>query len=225
MAKKKQKKPVKKTDFDNNPFKSLKGFAVSEDKEEVPEKPEAVEAPAPERSFDAEMDFLGVTPLDDRDESVVPEAKTPPDRTVAPPEPESDEEVFLDALGELDVRFSDQLPDEPVLAQPRRMKQLRQGRLTPEASLDLHGFQRHEVSGKLTHFLQNASRNGWQTLLVVTGRGLHSDAGVPVLRDEVERFLHEEGKTQVAEWGRAPRQYGGDGALVLFMKKQQSGER
>jgi DNA-nicking Smr family endonuclease len=39
-----------------------------------------------------------------------------------------------------------------------------------------------------------------------------------VLRDEAEKILEEHRKTLIAEWGRAPRQYGGEGALVIFMK-------
>lgn len=218
--KKKQDKPRGKNAFDNNPFKSLKGFAVSAPPSEPEVTPEVLpaEPPEAEASFESEMDFLGVKPLD-RDKALDRTPQDPPARPVAPPAPQTEEEIFLDALGELDIRFSDQYPDDPEPAQARRMKQLRQGKLSPEASLDLHGAQRHEVADKLRHFLHNARHNNWQTLLVVTGRGLHSDSGVPVLREEVERLLRNEEKDRVAEWGRAPRHYGGEGAIVLFLKK------
>lgn len=226
-----KKKKTSKTgnEFDNNPFRALKGFAVSAPPPEPAVAPPEEELKKPEAgedaSFDDEMGFLGVKPLADRDGIVGDEPKTPTSRPVAPAEPQSDEEVFLASLGELDVRFSDQLPDEVAPARARRMKQLRQGKLRPEAELDLHGIQRHEVADKLNHFLQNARHNDWQTLLVVTGRGLHSEDGTPVLREEVERILHSDRPDAVAEWERAPRQYGGEGALVLFLKKQQAGER
>ncbi|MCD6581475.1 MAG: Smr/MutS family protein, partial [Desulfuromusa sp.] len=134
----------------------------------------------------------------------------------------TDKELFLTAMGNLPVRFKDHLPENNLqpLAVPRRMKQLKQAKLTPDASLDLHGCQRTEVEEKLRYFLQNAQHKDWQTLLVITGKGLHSDAGKPILRDAAELFLSGEGRKIVAEWGRATKQYGGDGALIVFLRKK-----
>ncbi len=222
MSKKKRSEKSAPDSYNNNPFKQLKGFAVSESEEVAPPLavPEELPAVEPERSFTDEMDFLGVDPLADRDalDREVPVGTTGLSEEF-PQGVQTDEELFLGALGQLDTRFSDQLPQETKLAAPRRLKQLKQGRLTPAASLDLHGLQRQQVSEKISHFLQDAAYQGWQTLLIVTGRGLHSSDGEPVLRNEAERFLAAEGKTLVAEWGRAPRQYGGEGALVVFLKK------
>lgn len=218
MAKKKSQRPQTATEFDNNPFKTLKGFAASETQETDEPKPEntPVATSHAETSFEKEMDSLGVQPLVRDAESEPP--PTPNHPPAAPLEPQTDEQLFLASLGEIDVCFSDSLPDEPVVAQPRRMKKLRQGRLKPEASLDLHGLQRHEVGEKLEYFLRKARHNNWQTLLIVTGRGLHSVEGLPILRNEVERLLRETTKERIAEWGRAPRQYGGDGAIVIFLR-------
>ena len=138
-------------------------------------------------------------------------------------EEQTDEELFLAAVTGFSSHFEDHLPEERLpeaKAVPRRMKQLKQGTLTPDASLDLHGCLRDEVVGKLRHFLENAQHQNWQTLSVITGKGLHSEDGRSILRDEAERFLSSEGKKLVAEWGRAPRQYGGDGALILFLRKK-----
>ena len=134
----------------------------------------------------------------------------------------SEEDQFLQAMGQLQVDFTDSLPEEesPPSASARRMKQLKQGRLSPEASLDLHGLTRTDVADKLRFFLQDSLLQGYQTLLVITGRGLHSTGGEPVLRVEVERFLAGEGHKWVAEWGRATKQYGGAGALILFLRSR-----
>lgn len=58
-----------------------------------------------------------------------------------------------------------------------------------------------------------------QTLLVITGRGLHSEDGEPVVRFETESYLSR-CSAMVAEWGRAPKDYGGEGAIFIFLKKQ-----
>ncbi len=226
MSQKKRSKKSAHDSYITSPFKQLKGFAVSESEENLPSSPAlATEASVEKaRTFSEEMDFLGVDSLGDGDEILdvnPPELSDASDDPLAEEEP-SDEDLFLESLGQLDVRFSDQLPQQTPLATPRRLKQLKQGRLTPDASLDLHGLQRHQVREKVQHFLQNAAYQQWQTVIIVTGRGLHSPDGVPVLRDEAEKFLAAEGQPLIAEWGRAPRQYGGEGALVVFLKKTTS---
>ncbi|MCF6179838.1 MAG: Smr/MutS family protein [Geopsychrobacter sp.] len=201
----------------NNPFTTLKGFAVSEQQEEPIPTP-ASPPVQKERSFDDEMNFLGVDRLAESKEIVSAPPDKPQEKNV-PSSELNDQESFLAALGPLDVCFNDEFPQDVKPAVPRRFKQLKKGHLAPDASLDLHGLQRQQVAGKIAFFLQNATYQGWRTLLIVTGRGLHSVDGEPVLRDEAERYLAAEGKALVAEWGRAPRQYGGAGALVIFLKK------
>jgi DNA-nicking Smr family endonuclease len=229
MSKKKSTVKNQKSAVLNNPFRQLKGFAVSAAESSKPAEPGAPVAPVPEpeRSFYAEMDFLGVDPLEHDREIVGPMRQDEPDAAQAssrsPVPPQSEEECFLAALGPLDVRFVDELPTPAKPASPRRLKQLRQGRITPDAELDLHGLQRHQVAAKIENFLQNARFQQWQTLIVVTGRGLHSADGQTALRDEAERYLADDGGRWVAEWCRAPRQFGGDGALVIFMKKNNAG--
>lgn len=225
MAKKKKSTTPKKQVFNQNPFSHLKGFAVSGEDVEKKQKVELRESVKEETlaSFADEMALLGVeriTTSEPGDEELLP------DRPVVDEVPQaevaSEEEQFLQAMGELQVDFSENLPEEeqPPAASARRMKQLKQGKLIPEASLDLHGLKRADVAEKVRFFLQNADHQGLQTLLVVTGRGLHSADGEPVLRNEAERYLADVGRKWVAEWGRAPKQYGGDGALVLFLRKK-----
>ena len=223
MSKKKRSEKSAPDSYKSNPFKQLKGFAVSDFEDELSSPPPPAAEPVVEkaRSFAEEMDFLGVDPLGDGDEALSvksPELSDANDESQTAAEPR-DKELFLESLGQLDVRFSDQLPQRTPLATPRRLKQLKQGRITPDASLDLHGLQRHQVREKLLHFLQNAAYQQWQAVLVVTGRGLHSSDGEPVLRNEAEKILASEDHSLIAEWGRAPRQYGGEGALVIFLKK------
>jgi len=136
----------------------------------------------------------------------------------------SPEEMFLAAVGEMEVRFAepdyaDEAPEQKQ-PQPRRMKLLRQGKIVPDATLDLHGLIRSEVPEKLQHFIQNARHHGWKTLLVITGKGLHSEAGEAVLRQETERFIKGAGNADIAEWGWAPKKFGGEGAIVLFLKNR-----
>jgi DNA-nicking Smr family endonuclease len=96
------------------------------------------------------------------------------------------------------------------------MRQVGRGQLKPEAELDLHGLTVEESSAQVRFFLQNASYQGFRVVLVITGKGLHSN-DEPVLRRAMEKLLNEL-REQVLEWGVAPRRYGGDGALVVFLR-------
>ncbi|MDX2480234.1 MAG: Smr/MutS family protein [Desulfuromusa sp.] len=226
MAKKKKTAQAKKLEFNNDPFLNLKGFPVSGQEQKAEKSSEQILSRRETfGSFAEEMEMLGVKPLGtevDSDEKSFADPSVI-DCSDVKVKTQTDEELFFAAVNGFSVRFEDHLPEESrseEKAMPRRMKQLKQGNLTPVASLDLHGCLRAEVVEKMRHFVQNAQHQAWQTVLVITGKGLHSEDGTPILRDEVERYLSGEGKKLVAEWGRAPKQYGGDGALVLFLRKK-----
>jgi hypothetical protein len=206
----------------NNPFKNLKGFSVlaSDDKPAEPRerpvaRPASLDTPA---SFAEEMVRLGVQRIV-KPQGAAAAMPTVVEAVVESAAPAVDEELFAAALGKLDTVFVDQYPDdeEPVVSAPRRMKQLRQGKSIPEATLDLHGATRDEARAKVRYFLENAVYHGMKTVLIVTGWGRGS-GGESVLRGEIEQYLAGDGRAWVAEWGRAPKQHGGDGALVVFLK-------
>lgn len=229
MAKKKKLSGKgKPKEFNNSPFKDLKGLSAfkpsdSEARKAV-DKTERlpVEKPKEEAvSFSAEMEFLGVKPLsgkvlEDRQKQVKAD-----EQPVSKPAVKNDQEEFLAALGSMEKVFKDEWPEEPVAPQasPRRMKQLERGQLKIEDQLDLHGLTVEEASTRVDFFLQNAIYRGLGTVLVITGKGLHSDEG-PVLRLAMEKILESQSEL-VVEWGTAPRRHGGNGALVVFLRQME----
>jgi DNA-nicking Smr family endonuclease len=228
-GKKNREKP-----FQNSPFKNLKGFSVSatsKGKKSTNEKPPPVpgeDGPKGEVLFGEEMARLGVQrmsgggegegdALSETKDRVSGERPSPKEESSPPA---TDEELFLDALGRMDVSFKDEVPaGEEPMPRTRLMKQVRQGKREPEATLDLHGCTREEARQKVQFFLEDSVYQGKKTVLVVTGRGRRS-AAEPVIRTEVERYLASEAQAWVSEWGRAPRHYGGEGALVVFLRRR-----
>ncbi|MDO3377023.1 Smr/MutS family protein [Geoalkalibacter halelectricus] len=221
-------------DFSHTPFKDLKGvchFPDGESQKAASTPEPAAEKPVADASeeclFLEEMAMLRVTarPGRDSDDSAQerragnPAAEDDLSAGSTAALSDEDEALFLEALGTLDRTFVDAVPEPPTppQASPRRMRELARGRRRPEAELDLHGLDRLRARERVRHFLDNSRFHGLSTVLVITGRGLHSDEE-PVLRSELERFLEEEGRTWAVEWGRAPRRYGGEGALVIFLK-------
>ncbi len=225
--------------FEHNPFKNLKGLRVSGEqkspagrkvqpqKEEIP-PPEPIESLSDEALFAQEMARLGVDSQVDEtvsapSEDSEPDVESPAGEAKPATEEGSGQDLFLASLGQMEVVFRDELPESAEeQASPRRMRQLRRGKLLPEAKLDLHGLSREQARNRVRYFLEDSVYHGLKTVLVVTGRGKGS-AGEPVLRAEMERYLTLEAKAWVVEWGRAPRQYGGEGALVVFLKGRNGG--
>jgi DNA-nicking Smr family endonuclease len=91
--------------------------------------------------------------------------------------------------------------------------------VTIAAELDLHGFLRDEALFRLEHFISSSAAKGFPAVLVITGKGVNSPDG-PVLRRAVDHWLREQGKGMVAEFAPAPRDKGGSGAFVVFLRKR-----
>jgi DNA-nicking Smr family endonuclease len=100
------------------------------------------------------------------------------------------------------------------------MRQLKRGTIRISAELDLHGFLKDEALARLEHFISDAYSLGRQAVLVITGKGINSPDG-PVLPGAVSRWLREPGKGMVAEFHPAPRDKGGSGAFVVFLKQKK----
>ncbi len=214
--------------FQSSPFKRLKGVAVAA-KTPLPEKkaaePQPIEPPLDDTTvFQREMNLLGVQARPDQ-EMFSDEEPLEPDHEELREEIEAkltEDELFLSSMGQMDQVFCDDIPlDEETGAAPRRMRQLRQGKRFPEAKLDLHGLNRTAAREKVRFFLEDSTFAGFKTVLIITGRGKGSAEG-PVLRQFMERYLSNEARAWVVEWGRAPARLGGEGALVVFLKGRRN---
>jgi len=89
-------------------------------------------------------------------------------------------------------------------------------RMRPEASVDLHGLPEAEAIGRLEAFLEGCRRSGLRKVLVVHGKGLHSES-VPVLARAVARFL--ERYPAAGRTGRADKRDGGSGATWVILRE------
>ena len=223
MAKKRKETSPKEKDFRSVPFGSLKGFQpqTAEMSEKRPEPPPAERRQ--EDMPDADMflgEMTGVRPLVNENE---PPAAIP--KKIAAAVKKVDEEelsIFLKAVDtlELDVRFRDELPDDVRPLRPvstSRMRQLKRGEIRVDLELDLHGLTRDEALQSLHRFIAGAYARGQKAVLVITGKGNNSP-GEPVLVSAVAGWLQDKGRDMVAEFAPAPRDMGGSGAFVVFLR-------
>lgn len=225
MAKKRKDTPPKEKAFRSVSFEALKGFGPA-----VPEPPRKDREQAPpgrlrEPVNEADLflrEMSGVRPLEKEDDSSLAVPKK-----IASAKARMDDEerkVFLKALDnlELDVRFRDELPDDVRPLQPpstSRMRQLKRGEIRIDLELDLHGLTREEALQSLSRFISGAHGRGQKAVLVITGKGNNS-ADEPVLLRAVAGWLQDKGREMVAEFAPAPRDMGGSGAFVVFLRSK-----
>jgi len=102
----------------------------------------------------------------------------------------------------------------------RFTRKLSAGKVEIEARIDLHGRSRGESTRALDRFLTMARANGQRCLLVIHGRGLHSGADGPALREAVRAALIEgPHAAHVLACVSAPPPLGGAGATLVWLRR------
>jgi DNA-nicking Smr family endonuclease len=221
---KKKTTPPKPKEFSTSPFAALKGVKAESPQPAAP--PVAKPAPLPGKVADDADLFLRAMADVQRlhGERRPPAAKggtsTPAPKPLVRKIDEEEQQVFHQALQQLklDKVFRDELPDDTPPAQrgQNRLRQLRRGTIRIDYELDLHGLTRDEAIEALEAFIGGAHRRGQQAVLVITGKGNHSPDEA-VLPAAVRQWLAREGKAMVSETATAPREMGGEGAIVVFI--------
>ncbi len=141
-------------------------------------------------------------------------------------------------------------PTQPLQAKVRRdsvgisgvdgstAERLRRGRITPDATLDLHGMTQQQAHARLLAFVRRGHENGSRCLLVITGKGSDARADsdgaargfvmperskAGILRSLVPFWL-EQGDTRPLVVGiqAAHQRHGGSGALYVYLRRKTS---
>jgi DNA-nicking Smr family endonuclease len=229
VAKKKQRdqNPPKPKEFHVTPFGALKGLAVSETEPAEPVQP-AGQKTTESAGNGLELfmrEVADVRPLQHSGKIPVRAGSQPLQKAARKAEDELlivEEGAFLEEIGrlKLDTKFTDSVPDEGEL-QPlagNRLRQVKRGIVSVSHQLDLHGLTREEALEALPRFLHSAQKKGQKAVLVITGKGNHSPEE-PVLHQAVASWLRDAGRKSVLEFAPAPREMGGNGAYVVFLRQ------
>ena len=105
----------------------------------------------------------------------------------------------------------------------QHLLRLRRGEWRIERRVDLHGLTAPEARRELTSELQDAALAGVRCVLVIHGRGLHSEGG-PVLRDGVLAWLMTAPLARrVMAFASALPGDGGPGASYVLLRRTRPG--
>jgi DNA-nicking Smr family endonuclease len=218
--------PPKPKEFHVTPFGVLKGVALPDEASAVAHKPvilKPVEVPDNGRNLFLQ-EMADVRPFHPAAKKPVPIGSHPLQKTAEKMVDElktAEKNTFMQEIGrlKLDTKFSDSIPDDGEM-QPlsgNRVRQVKRGIVSVDFQLDLHGLTRDEALEALARFLRSARQKCQKAALIITGKGNHSP-DEPVLHQAVASWLRDAGREHVVEFAPAPRELGGSGAYVVFLR-------
>ncbi|HEX7843939.1 MAG TPA: Smr/MutS family protein [Kofleriaceae bacterium] len=149
----------------------------------------------------------GARPLDKRDRIPVPPPPPSPVRVAELPP-----EVKLEIEGDAQ-RYTARAPG----VSRAQLSELRTGRLHTEDTLDLHGHTVEVARQELREFLVGAHRIGRRCVLVIHGKGTHSEHGAP-LREAVLAELLGPLSGLIHALATAAPSNGGEGATYIMLR-------
>ena len=108
------------------------------------------------------------------------------------------------------------------------LNKLKQGKIKPEAKLDLHGLNLAQAQPILTKFVLNAHFKGFRLILIITGKGKNSEDHdvIPrrkgILRTAVPNWLAMEPlSSKILQTTNAHVKHGGGGAFYIYLRKKR----
>jgi len=149
----------------------------------------------------------GVTPLGSRDRVNVSPPPPSPVRVVELPP-----EVKLSVDGD-----GHRYAARSAGVSHAQIAELRAGKVRAEATLDLHGMTVEPALQQLRKFLADARQLGRRCVLIVHGKGTHSDHGAP-LREAVMQQLLGALSGFVHAFASAAPADGGEGATYVMLR-------
>lgn len=100
--------------------------------------------------------------------------------------------------------------------QRKQMLKLKQGKLSIEATLDLHHCTSEEAIEKTNLFLIRCQNRGLKSVCIIHGKGHFSDDHHPILKNALNNYLR--GHHCVLAFHSAKNKQGGTGAMIVMIK-------
>ena len=125
-------------------------------------------------------------------------------------------------------------PEPELVTEPRSFdrevdRALSRGKLTPDATLDLHGMTLATAERAVARFLEHAIAQDWKVALVVTGKGFRREDGRVVegrIRAEFVGWLNRaENRARVRGVRPAHPRHGGTGAFYVLLRRRSAASK
>jgi DNA-nicking Smr family endonuclease len=141
-----------------------------------------------------------------------------------PPAPEYSPKAAQEAFADIDIETPEELLFLRPGVQQRLIRELRRGRISPTAELDLHGLRVKQARGVLAAFLNRVREQHLRCIRIIHGKGRGSADSQPILKQKTNQWLRQ--RREVLAFCSAPPFDGGTGATyVLLSRKSELPER
>lgn len=98
-------------------------------------------------------------------------------------------------------------------------RRLKQGKYAMDARLDLHRMIVEKARDEVFSFIRDAVKYDLRNVMIVTGRGNHSQSSEAILKSYVNKWLPE--FEEVQAYCSAQPQHGGTGAVYVMLRKSE----
>ncbi|MET0379109.1 MAG: DNA endonuclease SmrA [Spongiibacteraceae bacterium] len=98
-------------------------------------------------------------------------------------------------------------------------RKLKQGKYAMDARLDLHRLTVERARDEVFGFIRDALAYDLRNVMIVTGRGNHSQSAEAILKSYVNRWLPD--FEEVQAYCSAQPQHGGTGAVYVMLRKSE----
>ncbi|TRW98817.1 DNA mismatch repair protein MutS [Paracoccus sp. M683] len=119
---------------------------------------------------------------------------------------------------------AERLAQHPLRMDHKTHRRMRQGKLRPEARLDLHGMTLATAHPELIAFVLSAHAAGKRLVLIITGKGRGDHGPLPTrpgaLRHQVPIWLHHQPLAGLVQQVTAAHlRHGGEGAYYVYLRR------
>ena len=115
-------------------------------------------------------------------------------------------------------------PKTDIDIEKNKLRRIKNGKITIEATLDLHGLSLKEAESRLRTFVGNGLRQKKRLLLIITGKGSNSKPNIHgkklTIKSELKNWLSNSFYSDKVQYiSKALDRHGGGGAYYFFLKK------
>ena len=118
-------------------------------------------------------------------------------------------------------------PKIDIDIEKNKLRRIKNGKVTIDGILDLHGFSLKEAEDRLKLYVGDSVRLRKRFLLIITGKGINSKPNIHgktlTIKSEVKNWLLDSFYDDKVQYiSKALDRHGGEGAYYFFLKKSQN---
>ena len=117
-------------------------------------------------------------------------------------------------------------PKIDIDVEKNKLRKIKNGKITIDGTLDLHGFSLIEAEDRLKIFVSECLRRRMRFLLIITGKGSNSKPNIhgktQTIKSEIKNWLSDSFYADKVQYiSKALDRHGGEGAYYFFLKKSK----